>query len=237
MGAGAPLARSLGFAALGAHRGLLSSKGQPAGMGFPDGSSGEGPIWGGAQRGRTAAPSPGGLPAPLVRGSRHHPRVEPRSSAASSSSRQGTGFLSELCLLLAADTGLSSGEQREPSYQVQGPWFPSSGGWLICSTSPLVCLWWLSNTSNRCFPVLSRVSNCSLGEVWSPGRSLGQAGGRGGRGEACGQHRSHWCRDEVPGCPDCSSSTFCLSQKMVSLLSREEAGAFVRVPVRSTENK
>lgn len=43
MGAGAPLARSLGFAALGAHRGLLSSKGQPAGMGFPDGSSGEGP--------------------------------------------------------------------------------------------------------------------------------------------------------------------------------------------------
>ena len=133
-------------------------------------------IWGGAQRGRTAAPSPGGLPAPLVRGSRHHPRVEPRSSAASSSSRQGTGFLSELCLLLAADTGLSSGEQREPSYQVQGPWFPSSGGWLICSTSPLVCLWWLSNTSNRCFPVLSRVSNCSLGEVWSPGRSLGQAG-------------------------------------------------------------
>ena len=52
MGAGAPLARSLGFAALGAHRGLLSSKGQPAGMGFPDGSSGEGPIWGGAHLGR-----------------------------------------------------------------------------------------------------------------------------------------------------------------------------------------
>lgn len=76
-------------------------------------------IWGGAQRGCTAAPSPGGLPAPLVHGSRHHPRVEPRSSAASSSSHQGTGFLSELCLLPAADTGLTSGEQQ--GAQLSGP--------------------------------------------------------------------------------------------------------------------
>ena len=61
---------------------------------------------------------------------------------------------------------------REPRYQVQGPSLPSSRGWLICSTAPLVCLWWLSSTLNGCFHVLSRVNNCSLGEVWSPGSCL-----------------------------------------------------------------
>ena len=55
--------------------------------------------------------------------------------------------------------------------------------------------------------------------------------------EAYGQHCSHWWGDKALGCLDCSSSTFCLNQKMVSLLSREEAGAFVRAPVRSRENK
>lgn len=57
----------------------------------------------------------------------HHHRVEPRSSAAGSSSREGAGFLPELCPLLVTDTGLAACEEQGAQVSGQGPSLPSSG--------------------------------------------------------------------------------------------------------------
>ena len=130
-------------------------------------------TWGGVQRGRTAAPSPGGLPAPLVRGSS---MASPQGGAQELRGRffKPRGHRAPIRTLLApgGGHGWPQVSSREPRHQVQGPSLPSSRGWLICSTGPLVCLWRLPSTLNGCFHVLSRVNNCSLGEVWSPGSCL-----------------------------------------------------------------
>ena len=85
------------------------------GRGFPDRSSREGP------EGAAPQPLPLGVCRPLLSAAprRHHPRVEPRSSAAGSSSREGAGFLPELCPLPVVDTGLAACEQQ--GAQVSGP--------------------------------------------------------------------------------------------------------------------
>lgn len=107
-------------------RGPLCSKGQPAGMGSLAVHRGR------AQR----AALPLGVCRHLLSAAPrwHHPRVEPRSSAAGFSSREGAGFLSELCPLPVADTGRASGEQQGAQVSGPRPFVTFFRGWLTCST-------------------------------------------------------------------------------------------------------